>query len=328
MGTLMTDLEKAEIIRMHKDNMNTVEIGKILNRNQSTVERFLKKNGYAMNYGRKVNKDELNDIKEMYLSGLTSRVIYEKYKHIYKSEEAIQRIIRKMGIARPNGVTNVLNHDYFENIDCERKAYWLGFLTADGCVMDVGHNKKGSKIIQLALQLGDKAILHEFSNDIGTNLQVKEYSYSYKDSAVVIVKSNKMANDLSKYGIVPRKTFEISTIPDIDADLVRHFIRGYFDGDGSAYLTSHKDMNIKSLKTTFCGTRKFLESINQALHDSEVIIEPKPLIDMNKYGSNVFNLRIFNNHELANLYDYMYKDAEIYLDRKKEKFDYHFNIRN
>jgi hypothetical protein len=107
---------------------------------------------------------------------------------------------------------------------------------------------------------------------------------------------------------------------------MQHFIRGYFDGDGCAYLYKPSDQNLQRLRITFCGTEKFLNSLNDILHNNIGTSDNK-LIDMNKYGNNVFNLRYVDNDSIYKLFDYMYKDATIYLKRKKEKFDIFMNER-
>ena len=255
MHRYLSEDEKRKIVELHLENNTTVKIAKILNRNASTIERFLKKNGYSMNYGKKINSKQENEIIDMYKSGKTCKEIYQSFSHIYSCEESIQKIIRRNNISRGRYKKKVcVNENYFETIDNEHKAYWIGFLLADGCIIK---NNNKSDTIKFELNIKDKYIIDEFAKDIETDLIVKDYKYGKKHNAQIQIKSNKMSSDLSKYGITYRKTLKINSIPDIPQNLIRHFVRGYFDGDGCAYLYKPKDQNIHRLKITFCGTEDF-----------------------------------------------------------------------
>ncbi|MEE1447971.1 LAGLIDADG family homing endonuclease [Faecalibacillus intestinalis] len=317
-STPLTENEKDKIIKMYLDNKSTVYISKQINRSQSCVERFLKKNGYTMNYGSRISRDEIHNIVSLYLNGLTCREIYKKYySDIYKSEEAIQKIIRKKNVSRGRYVRKTHHNDfYFETIDNEHKAYWLGLLLADGCVIE---KENESNIIKLELNNKDRYLVEEFAKDINTNLEVHDYKYERKHNSQIQIRSNKMFKDLSKYGIVPRKTFLINKVPNIDLKLIRHLIRGYFDGDGCAYLFKPHDQNKHRLNITFCGTEAFLIDVKNVLEKEN--IHYGKIINMNKYGSNVFNLRYGRNESVIKLYEYLYKDSTICLKRKKKKFE-------
>lgn len=324
MNRYLSEDEKRKIVELHLENNTTVKIAKILNRNASTIERFLKKNGYSMNYGKKINSKQENEIIDMYKSGKTCKEIYQSFSHIYSCEESIQKIIRRNNISRGRYKKKVcVNENYFETIDTEHKAYWIGFLLADGCIIKNNHK---SDTIKFELNIKDKYIIDEFAKDIETDLIVKDYKYGKKHNAQIQIKSNKMSSDLSKYGITYRKTLKISSIPDIPQNLIRHFVRGYFDGDGCAYLYKPKDQNIHRLKITFCGTEDFLNNLKIELH-KQLDLNLNNLINMNKYGSNVFNLRYIKNSDMYKLYEYMYKDSTIFLKRKKEKFEIFINER-
>lgn len=260
----------------------------------------------------------------MYENGMTCKEIFKKFSHIYKSERVIQKMIKNMGISRGRYKKPiVVNEDYFECIDNEHKAYWVGFLLADGCIIRC---KNKSDTLKFELNIKDKYIIEEFAKDIETDREVKDYKYDKKHNAQIQIKSNKISQDLSKYGIVPNKTFKIDCIKNIPNYLLNHFIRGYFDGDGCAYLYKPKNQNKHRLRITFCGTENFLKDLNIKLLN-QINTSNINLIDMNKYGSNVFNLRYINYDDINKLYEYMYKDATIFLQRKKEKFDIYINER-
>lgn len=139
---------------------------------------------------------------------------------------AILRQLDKWGIERherPNSIYK-LNSHYFDNIDTEHKAYWYGFLFADGHVND--------KVVMLTLQIGDKDMIEAYAKDLETDIPI---SY-VKDNAVGLnIACKTMCNSLLEKGFNHRKSYDAdireiaSYVPD---ELVHHFIRGMFDGDG------------------------------------------------------------------------------------------------
>lgn len=138
---------------------------------------------------------------------------------------------------RQKGGQRIYNVDdtFFEKIDSEEKAYFLGYLISDGCV----RKRNNSYQIVLKLNKKDLHILEEFKKHLkfeGSILHNKD------DSVSLTVSSKKMFKDLEIFGVVPRKTF-ISIIPDVGLEFQRHLLRGIFDGDGyigkkQAVLTS------------------------------------------------------------------------------------------
>jgi hypothetical protein len=118
------------------------------------------------------------------------------------------------------------NIDIFQNIDTEEKAYWLGFLYADGCV----HSQENK--IELGLAEKDYEHLNKFRNF----LQIKN-KIAYRDSTKsyrLSFRSKKSKQDLIALGYIPCKSLLLhfpnsQQVPDY---LIKHFIRGYFDGDG------------------------------------------------------------------------------------------------
>ena len=114
----------------------------------------------------------------------------------------------------------------FEIIDTEEKAYWLGFLYADGSVSSTDNR------IELGLAEKDLNHIEKFKefigipNKISYRPQTKSYRYSFK--------SIPCKEDLIKHGCVPKKSLilKFPTEEQVPEHLIRHFIRGYFDGDG------------------------------------------------------------------------------------------------
>ena len=141
-----------------------------------------------------------------------------------------------------------LRYDYFEKIDSKEKAYWLGFLYADGCI-NIDKRKSGTRRLMIRIKMYDKQLIDQFANAIGFNpsyIQLND-----KNGMLRIILGNKeLTDDLMNQGIVPRKS-KVITLPELqNRDLYLAFLLGFFDGDGTEGTT----------KIT-SGSRKFLEQI-------------------------------------------------------------------
>jgi hypothetical protein len=142
-----------------------------------------------------------------------------------------------------------MNDNYFERIDTKEKAYWLGFLYADGCVnIDKRNN---AKRLMINLSIKDEIVIDRFLEAIQSN--AKKTNEATKTR--IIIGSNQMCNDLIKYGCLPRKS-KIIELPRLDSrELYIAFLLGFYDGDGTQNKT-----------VITCGSVKFLEQIKEMFH--------------------------------------------------------------
>lgn len=200
------------------------------------------------------------------------------------------------------------NDFFFNVIDTEEKAYWLGALYADGNV-----SKKASSSGQIFLTSTDKEWVEKFMFDINSNNKPRSEKHNKFKSIIwkAQITSSQMYNDLVNLGCLPVKSHVIR-LPYINKALIHHFIRGYFDGDGTVGI--YKNINThdwKILKSGFCsGSQKFLEDILQIL----------PTKNKSITYNNVYIVQ-FSLKDSINLYNYLYLNSTIFLKRKKEKFD-------
>ena len=193
---------------------------------------------------------------------------------------------------------NVLTN--FEKIDTEEKAYWLGFLYADGSV--------GSKEDKIELGLAEKDLKHiekfkTFMN-INNKISYREKTKSYRMS----FRSAQCKQDLINKGCVPKKSL-ILNFPNenqVPKYLIRHFIRGYFDGDG--WFTNTE----KCFQVGIIGTENF---INGFLDSIENIDKKNKIFDVHREdGAKRYVFGAYN--DVLNFLNWIYKDSNIYLDRK------------
>jgi hypothetical protein len=209
------------------------------------------------------------------------------------------------------------NQFFFETIDTEAKAYWLGFIMADGGIDTTGRSKQ----LFIKLKLDDIFHLEKFKKALDSNHPIKISSslvFGGKFySAKIRICSYKLVDDLAKYKIIQNKTDKIR-FPDIRSDLINHFIRGYFDGDGSISIvksTNQKQINIIGKNYEFIKDFQHYLTKNCDIN----------LLKINK-TKNLFKISYGGNINIEKIGNFLYNNASIYLERKKYLFD--LNIKN
>jgi len=197
----------------------------------------------------------------------------------------------------------------FEVIDTEDKAYWLGFLYADGAISYKETFPTAYKV-ELALKESDKEHVEKFKLFMKSERKIR---YREKTKAVrIIISSKKLCESLIYLGCTPRKSLTL-TFPNkkqVPEKLLKHFIRGYFDGDG--HISINKNTNCLMV-VSMLGTSEFL---NAVIHETKLTCSLKK--DKRHLG-NTFSIRP-RISESIDFLNYIYKDAEIYLTRKYSKY--------
>lgn len=190
-----------------------------------------------------------------------------------------------------------------DEINCEEKAYWLGFFYADA------YNKEKTGQIIIELQEMDQNHLVKCANFFGKprppfkQLKNKGKYVAYR----LELNSRYLSTSLIKKGRHGAKSFNITFPEWIDNHLIQHFIRGYFDGDGSIYI--HQDQ----LNIEFASTQEMCISINNILSNLNIrgqIYHPE------RYKNNTYKLCFGGSRQVKRFCEWLYKDANIYLDRK------------
>lgn len=198
------------------------------------------------------------------------------------------------------------NENYFNNIDTEEKAYWLGFISADGCVY--GKKNTNSKILEIGLALTDINHLEKFRTSINSNHRIIEKKNGCKISIV----SRKLYDDLNLLGVTERKSKTLTSPSEelIPETLIHHYIRGYFDGDGG--FTTHD--NNQTFALNFCGTPYICKFILKKLEMEKINLEFKKGVE------GFAQVRIKGNLQALEIANKIYKNATIFLDRKYRQY--------
>ena len=157
---------------------------------------------------------------------------------------------------------------YFEKINTQDKAYFLGLMLTDG------YSNERIKIFGIKLSPVDIHILKAFKKYLKTDrpIKIREEKKTYKYgkkllkprlAAVIEVGIRKMVKDIVKLGIRQNKskTVEFPNNSIVPHSLMHHLIRGIYDGDGSVGRDGKPGITSASIKF-LNGIQKYLNKYN------------------------------------------------------------------
>jgi len=209
-----------------------------------------------------------------------------------------------------------IREDYFDKIDTCHKAYILGLLYSDGC------NSTESNCVRIVLTAQDKHILEDISSLIyvdhrnltyrkGHEFVDKGKTYFSKDSCVFTINNKRISENLCRWGVVKNKTQKIIFPTWLKPIYVSHFIRGYFDGDGSISISNCQ------AQVSILGTKAFCTVLNKYLYDKGI----KSSVCKGNSEITIYQICIHGNQCVRKFLEFVYDKADLYLSRKKMKSD-------
>lgn len=272
-------------------------------------------------------QENFEEIKDMYLNQNKSSQEIADYYGAKKYQ--INYILEKNKIQKTFSEARrkySLNEHYFDEIDTPNKAYILGFLYADGYVNLINNT------IILSLSYEDKDILEDIRREIGCEKPLFENYYTNKKDGVerhmitLILASKYMCQMVQKCGLTTAKTFSIEFPKFLPDELVSHFIRGCFDGDGCACITTDKNKKKNRFITSIMSSYIFCVGMQKYLKE-QVDINFSVSYPSGKSKNNGL-IRSFSKQENKKFMDYIYKNADLYMKRKYNKYIEFFDKTN
>ena len=333
------EIEK-QVLDMFLYGHNTTHISKHFNLTTLKVNRILKRNGIDKIPKNMLNLtvDDKKEICELYEKGFSTVDIANIFNDKVKADKTISNILKENGIRVGTAGSSaiILNENFFEKIDTEQKAYYLGFIYADG---NIRKDIRGNYIFQMELQSADVYILEQIIEALQCKKKIKDFKNKevhcipkpinsisrtggFKDERYcnrvshtnsIRVISIKVYSDLLNNGLEENKTFSLSFPHWMPKHLLNHFIRGYFDGDGSAIGGVYP-------KFVFYGQPGFLASVH------EILIKELQVNDVNIFNKESVSMLTYGSKkDVKNIYHYFYDNANCYLIRKKDKISPYIN---
>lgn len=295
--------EDVEYLKENHGVLSNLEIANFLGRTEGSVAA--KAHDLKITNNKEWTNNEINYLINNYLTKTNKQLAID----LKRTKAAIDLKINRLGLVKS---PYSYNHDFFETIDTEEKAYWLGFIYADGCVYQNFNNR----VYELSIKLceGDYIHLKKFNKSIEGNLPVVflesicSFNNKPQKSCSIRCHSRKMTDDLISHGCIQNKTFYIE-IPNIPEPLMNHFIRGFFDGDGCICTDNKKK---RTVAINFCSaSEKFLIQLREHLFKYNIcsyIIDEK--------NKSTYRLYIKGIKNVDKMWNYMFENATVFLDRK------------
>lgn len=274
--------------------------------------------------GRKV-KHNYKELYQRHLDGESIKRISEStgvhvqcmYSYFRKNKWKYNKDI----VPRQKGYT--VNDSYLDEMNSEDKAYFLGWMLSDGYIQK---NK-----IYLKLKKPDSYIIEEMFSKFSKGYKLLKE----KEARGKSVSSTKITNKLRKYGCVENKTVKGFKLPILPKELYRHFIRGYFDGDGSISIRTERK---KQVIVSICSIDLlFLEQLKNKLKEfninSSIYKEKRKGRKMKLPGNicsignyDMYRIVIGSHKDRLKFYEFLYKNCSIKLERKFKLYnDYYAN---
>lgn len=236
-----------------------------------------------------------------------------------RSQSGIQLILKRNNIKQKKCRLNMshlaLDVDYFKEINSNDKAYWLGYICADGNI-----NKLNNKVSLFSSELNvienfKEAICaeHAISKKI---VYLKQTNKTYTGYSIQI--GNEIfTQNLINLGVTSNKTDSLE-FPKIDEKYYSYFIAGLFDGDGSAYWCGKTKNN---LYVNLISTKEILNFIKEYLN-----LKPKHFYRITLNKINVWKMFLYSDSEIFLKFIYSDRKFKYYLTRKYNLFQkkYHY----
>jgi hypothetical protein len=263
---------------------------------------------------KNTTKETILSMLNLYIDGWSLDKIGKKFNldsstvqyHLNKHEEYLPRDNRHYEY----------NEFFFDAIDTEQKAYFLGLLFADGC------NHTSHNTMAIFLKSSDEHIIREFNEHIQSNKSImfkERYVNEISGNKIekvcksvgIEIYSKHLSNKLTEIGCVKRKSLILQFPKCVPDEHVVHFIRGYYDGDGSLSIQKERYGQIVILGTfDFCNEMSKIIKLKTGISQK---VKPKG-------KENIFKLVIAGSKDTLIVLNWLYDGSTIRLNRKYELF--------
>lgn len=252
-----------------------------------------------MYYITVIKKEEI--ISNLYLDGSTCQDIAIKFKI---SRNTVSKILKQNGVLiKGRRGYCLFNKRFFDDVDSEEKAYFLGLLFADG----YNQERRTGGNVRICLKYSDYDILNQLCKSISHK---NKPTLNSVNQWIVTMCSSHFSKRCSELGCHQNKslTLKYPNKTHIPKEIFHHFIRGYFDGDGCVSSSGTPTITIVS-------SEHFCDGLNKEL--SAIIGLKKISLHPNKITRRY---RFSGRKQIEKFYTYLYQDATIFLQRKKDIF--------
>lgn len=312
----LSDKDIDNLIIDFKNGFSIQKLAIKYNKDRKWIARLLNNKGLETN--KKLSNEQINIILKYFNKELASDVA----KRAGCSESSVFAVYKRFNKENYKKIYEHLK--YFDDIDTDDKAYFLGFIAADGCVYTKDNDNVHRRFLSISIQRRDRYILEKLYKFM--NKTNGRYIYDYTDKngfeySNIQIGGNHLLESLSKYNIIPNKTWSYVPVNLNNDVLMFSFLRGFFDGDGS--ITNHKykfSDNRNTLPSAYqisiVGNFSCMLFIKEFLQKHN--IKSSMIKDKRKYSHDFYHLVVSENSSIYLFLKHIYKNSVVHLNRKQE----------
>ena len=317
------DAIREQIVNEYENNefISIKSLARTYKVSEPTISRWLKLADVKIRRKHNVKECDLMRAVKYYLDGMNSRAAARKARI---GKETLRKYLRDKDLLRKENIIQadkMYDESFFDQINTEEKAYWFGFIFADGSVRIA----EDTYSVAIEIQESDIDMLHLFNKSLHGNLIIKHRRRKNPTGSItkmcsLTIYSKHMAEALAAKGCKPNKTYEGEIMKHVieGHELKMAFVRGYVDGDG---FISKPGVNIFSI---------VVRSNKVANYLNRIIIEETGAIPTFHYekGKNgdAYRLRITNQTEFEMFLSKLYENATIFMERKHKRYLSHSRL--
>jgi transposase len=297
---------KDEILQMYESGLGCHLISKKLNISKPTILRLVKK--YSTTRASTRDDDNLlKDKSDLVIELFKTKNVSEISEIVGHKQSSVNRLLNQYGYDTSKyKCKHTVNESYFEKIDTNNKAYFLGWIYSDGNIMPQGK-------LRIQIQEEDLHILESLKKDIeytGEIFKLKAVNERCKPQVLLNIDRMKIINDLSLLGLGPNKslTLTLPTFEQIPEEFFSSYLRGFFDGDGAISVRP----NGTTIVCSIASTDIFCKSLSDYMKTLDIHFGKFYYRKPDKPTGSMF----LNKENSIKFLNYLYKDADLKLNRK------------
>ena len=314
-----TQNEIDKMVELHNNGMLNREIAELYDTSTTMISRIFQELKIPSRHPV-LTEERKNEIKNYYLSCYNKK---QTCIEMHCGEDTINSIIKEYELYEKSMPEirrkyNVVDN-FFDTIDTQNKAYSLGLYYADGTV------SKNKNYVSISLQECDVNILNKLNNEFGGNrkltlVRFNDKNPNWSNQYMFTVASDKIHNDLIRHGCIPNKSLVLKFPDTVPQEMIRHFVRGYFDGDGN--------ISKKEDRCTLISTEDFCNELS-IIVKKELGINSSIFFCHNK-NTTTRTFQVAGKNQVKKFLDWLYVDSELFIDRKYQLYlsKYHKELLN
>ena len=279
-------------------------------------------------YGMKTTTVNVKQACKDYLAGCTLKEIADKQG---KAQMTVYAQLKRVGCPMRTGGKRQVHTAAVRacaRLDTSVSAYWYGFVLADGNIRK--YRRKDGTIsyeVSITAATKDKDHITKFANYVGGTINPQR-AHAFKALGRQTPDWEPWAQRMGT-----GKKFNRLHLPNISDGLLRHAIRGVFDGDGwfTSYIPKPRGVTRRGIAGIIAVSSPFLEEIQEYLarHDirsriayhgkrgSKGIVRGKKFTRKNA----TYKLVVDQQYDLILFHRLLYRDATVWLERKRDKME-------